>query len=70
MYLSSGEKHTVHISTGPTSMPKIFSPDSKSHTLKLESKELDAHSIEKTKNYSEQIQTEKENELLSNKDLL
>ena len=42
--LSSGEKTIVQISTGPTSTVESFSPDSKSHTLKLESKELDAHS--------------------------
>lgn len=43
MYLSSGLKATVHKSTGPTSIVDFFSPVSKSHTLILESKELDAH---------------------------
>lgn len=42
MYLSSGEKTTVQISTGPTSMLDILSPVSKSQSFRLESRELDA----------------------------
>jgi hypothetical protein len=40
--LSSGEKATVQISTGPTSMLPTFSPVARSHSLRLESNELEA----------------------------
>jgi hypothetical protein len=42
MNLSSGEKATVQMSTGPTSMLPTFAPDARSHSLKLESNELEA----------------------------
>ena len=40
--LSSGEKATVHIHTGPTSMLPTFSTVARSHSLRLESCELEA----------------------------
>lgn len=53
IYLSSGLKATVHRSTGPTSIVDFFSPVSKSQTLILESKELEAHteSLIRTKKF-------------------
>jgi len=45
MNLSSGENATVQISTGPTSMLPIFSPEIKSHSRRQESNELEAHAV-------------------------
>ena len=41
-YLPSGEKAIFIISTGPTSMLPTFSPVARSHSLRLESSELEA----------------------------
>ena len=45
--LSSGENATVQISTGPTSIAPILFPVSMSHSLKLESSELEAQTKKK-----------------------
>lgn len=39
---ASGEKATVHTSTGPDSMVETFSPEATSHRRMLESRELEA----------------------------
>lgn len=50
-YLSSGENAQVQISTDPVSIEPIFSPETKSQSLREESSEVDAHTAQLTKKY-------------------
>lgn len=43
--LSSGENAQVQMSTDPTSMEPIFSPETRSQSRKVESKDVDAHTV-------------------------